>query len=171
MSAQNTKKVKKSAPTYEHAVRIRRSKLHGRGMFVTQSIPRGAQIMEYCGQIISWVEAQTRHPHDPKQPHHTFYFHINDERVIDGTFGGNDAKWINHSCAPNAEARERRGRIFIHALRDLAVGEEVTYDYGLTIDEPYSEALIRDYRCLCGAENCTGTLLHFSDEPDDDAAS
>ncbi|MDB5825885.1 MAG: protein-lysine N-methyltransferase, partial [Variovorax sp.] len=79
--------------------------------------------------------------------------------VIDGKINGNAAKWINHSCAPNCEADETDGRVFIKALRNIAAGEELNYDYGLIIDEPYTEALLAEFPCWCGAEACRGTLL------------
>jgi SET domain-containing protein len=63
-----------------------------------------------------------RHPHDPSDPHHTFYFHIDEKHVIDAKVGGNAARWINHACEPNCEADEIDGRIFIKSLRALKPG-------------------------------------------------
>ena len=119
----------------------------------------GETIMEYTGEVISWQEAQDRHPHDPSNPNHTFYFHIDDTRVIDGLRKGNSAKWINHSCDGNCEADEVRGRIFIKALRNIKSGEELHYDYGLVTDEPLTRKLKAQYPCWCGSKNCRGTLL------------
>jgi SET domain-containing protein len=99
---------------------------------------KGETIIEYVGEIISWKEALRRHPHDPKDPNHTFYFHIDEDRVIDAKHGGNSSRWINHSCDPNCEADEEGGRVFIKALRNISAGEELNYDYGLIIDEPYT---------------------------------
>ena len=76
--------------------------------------------MEYRGQRINWEEALQRHPHDPTQPHHTFYFHVDADCVIDALFQGNAARWINHACDPNCESEVRNGRVFIRALRDIA---------------------------------------------------
>ena len=90
------------------------------------------------GEIITWKEAQRRHPHDPNDPNHTFYFHVDENRVIDATHGGNSSRWINHSCDPNCEADEEDGRVFIKALRNIRAGEELNYDYGLIIDERYT---------------------------------
>ncbi|KAB7536370.1 SET domain-containing protein-lysine N-methyltransferase [Verminephrobacter sp. Larva24] len=100
-----------------------------------------------------------RHPHDPMQPRHTFYFHVDDEHVIDAKFGGNSSRWINHSCLPNCYADEREGRIFITALRNIKAGEELSYDYGLTVEERYTPRLKAEYPCWCGSPNCRGTLL------------
>ena len=79
--------------------------------------------------------------------------------VIDANVGGNSARWINHSCAPNCEAREIDGRVFIHALRDLRAGEELFYDYHLSLDERHTPRLKREYACRCGAPDCRGTML------------
>jgi len=140
-------------------IQVRRSGVHGKGVYAVQDIPAGTTLIEYKGEVISWPEALRRHPHDPKDPHHTFYFHVDDKHVIDAKYGGNDARWINHSCDPNCEADEVDGRIFIKALRDIAPGEELNYDYGLVIDEPLTKALKAEYPCWCGSANCRGTLL------------
>jgi SET domain-containing protein len=84
---------------------------------------------------------------------------VDEDRVIDAKFGGNSARWINHSCNPNCYADERDGRVFITALRNIAAGEELNYDYGLIIDERYTKKLKAEYPCWCGSPNCRGTLL------------
>jgi SET domain-containing protein len=142
-------------------IEVRRSGIHGNGMFATQAIPAGQILIEYQGRIINWKEALRRHPHDPAQPNHTFYFSLEDGRVIDGNDNGNDARWINHACAPNciADEDEDNSRVWIKALRDIKKGEELFYDYGLVIDEPYTKKLKSDYQCLCGAKKCRGTML------------
>ncbi|HEY2255778.1 MAG TPA: SET domain-containing protein-lysine N-methyltransferase [Variovorax sp.] len=140
-------------------IQTRRSGVHGNGVFAVQDIAEGETLIEYKGEVISWKEALRRHPHDPAQPNHTFYFHIDDDRVIDGKVDGNAARWINHSCEPNCEADECDGRVFIKALRRIASGEELNYDYGLVIDEPYTKALLAEFPCWCGSADCRGTLL------------
>ena len=140
-------------------IQTRRSGVHGKGVFAIQDIAEGETVIEYRGEVISWKEALRRHPHDPLQPNHTFYFHIDDKNVIDGKVTGNAAKWINHACDPNCEADEVDGRIFIKALRNIAAGEELNYDYGLIIEERYTRKLKAEYPCWCGADRCRGTLL------------
>ncbi len=140
-------------------IQVRRSGVHGRGVFALQDIAEGETVIEYVGEIITWKEALRRHPHDPKDPNHTFYFHIDDGRVIDALYGGNSSRWINHSCAPSCEADEQEGRVFIKALRNIHAGEELSYDYGLVIDAPYTKELKAEYPCWCGAPQCRGTLL------------
>ena len=140
-------------------IQVRRSGVHGKGVFALAEIPKGEILIEYKGERITWPEALRRHPHDPSDPNHTFYFHIDDKRVIDAAFGGNAARWINHACQPNCEADETEGRVFIKALRKLRPGEELFYDYGLIIDERYTPKLKKQFPCHCGAPKCRGTML------------
>jgi SET domain-containing protein len=135
------------------------SRVHGQGVFALCHMAAGETVIEYVGEIISMVEAQRRHPHDPRNPEHTSYFHIDDARVIDGRYGGNASRWINHSCRPNCEPVERDGRIFIQTRRQIWRGEELTFDYGLMSDEPITRALKAKYACHCGAKKCKGTML------------
>ena len=150
---------KKNAPTGNRRIQTRRSGVHGKGVFAVQPIAEGETLIEYVGEIISWPEAQARHPHDPGNPNHTFYFHVDEEHVIDALYGGNSSRWINHACDPNCEAEEQNGRIFIKALRNIEAGEELNYDYGLIIDERYTPKLKAEYPCWCGSAKCRGTLL------------
>ncbi|MFO1253509.1 MAG: SET domain-containing protein-lysine N-methyltransferase [Inhella sp.] len=147
------------ASSLPRRIQVRRSGVHGRGVYAVGPIAAGERIVEYKGERISDAEADRRHPADPKEPHHTFYFSLEAGGVIDARFGGNSARWINHSCAPNCEANEIEGRVFIHALRDLEPGEELFYDYQLVVDERYTAKLKRQYLCLCGAPTCRGTML------------
>jgi len=148
-----------SARTGGRRIQVRKSGVHGKGVFSVAALKKGEVVIEYKGEIISWKEALRRHPHDPKDPDHTFYFHIDDGRVIDAAHGGNASRWINHSCNPNCEADEEEGRVFIKSLRNIKTGEELNYDYGLIIDEPYTKKLKAEYPCWCGSKNCRGTLL------------
>ena len=138
---------------------VRQSDVHGRGVFALINFAEGAILIDYAGEVISMQEAIRRHPHDPNEPDHTFYFHIDDAHVIDALHGGNDARWINHSCRPNCEPDEVKGRIVIKALRPIWPGEELTFDYDLFSDEPMTDALKARYACRCGAKKCRGTLL------------
>ena len=133
--------------------------MHGKGVFALQDLAEGETLIEYVGEVISWPEALRRHPHDPAHPNHTFYFHIDEDHVIDAKHGGNSSRWINHSCQPNCEADEDGGRVLIKALRNIVAGEELFYDYGLIIDAKYTKKLLADYPCWCGADSCRGTLL------------
>jgi SET domain-containing protein len=153
-------KAKTSRPASSgRRIQVRQSGVHGKGVFALTEIPPGEVIIEYKGEVITWPEALRRHPHDPSQPNHTFYFHIDEEHVIDGNVDGNAARWINHACEPNCEADEVDGRVFIKSLRPLMPGEELFYDYGLVIDQRYTAKLKKEFECRCGTPGCRGTML------------
>ena len=147
--------------TAEHKVTVRNSPIHGRGMYAVADIAKGERIIEYVGTPISWKAADELPPSDPNDPNHTFLFSLSDgKRVIDASQGGNDARWINHSCNPNCETEETgSGRVFVEAIRDIHSGEELNYDYCLIIDEKITKKLRQQYECRCGAEKCRGTML------------
>ena len=140
-------------------IQVRRSGVHGKGVFALQPIAKGEVVIEYTGELISWAQALQRHPHDPTDPNHTFYFHIDEAHVIDAKFGGNAARWINHACQPNCVADDDGRRVFIKALRPIKPGQELFYDYGLVIDERYTPALKKQFACWCAATACRGTML------------
>ena len=148
-----------AAPASGRRIQVRKSGVHGKGVFALRPIAEGAMLIEYLGEVISWDEALRRHPHDPSDPDHTFYFHIDEQHVIDANQGGNAARWINHACTPNCEADDVDGRIFIKALRTLKPGEELFYDYGLIIDLRYTAKLKKQFECRCGTTACRGTML------------
>ena len=148
------------------AVRVRNSQIHGRGVFARRPIKKGVRIIEQKGVRITHDECDLLDTNSTESGH-TFLFTLNDLYVIDTNRGGNAARWINHGCAPNCESeaepddagRPHKDRIFITALRDIAPGEELTYDYLITLDEEHSEELKTIWQCLCGAHECTGTML------------
>ncbi|HEY8470035.1 MAG TPA: SET domain-containing protein-lysine N-methyltransferase [Longimicrobiales bacterium] len=137
---------------------VKKSPIHGKGVFATRRIPKGTRLIEYKGERISWEEADRRYD-DSIQPHHTFLFAVDDKVVIDAGVRGNDARWINHSCDPNCEAVDEDGRIFIETIRDIEPGEELTYDYSYILDEPHTAAVRARYPCRCGSPKCRGTIL------------
>ncbi|MES2415891.1 MAG: SET domain-containing protein-lysine N-methyltransferase [Pseudomonadota bacterium] len=145
-------------------MQTRRSGVHGNGVFALADLAEGETLIEYIGEVITWKEALRRHPHDPKDPNHTFYFHMDEDHVIDAKHGGNSSRWINHSCDPNCEADEENGRVFIKALRNIKAGDELFYDYGLIIDAKYTPKLLAEYPCWCGSKSCRGTLLAPKDK-------
>jgi uncharacterized protein len=159
MYRMKTDKQAKPAAAAGRRIQVRRSGVHGKGVYALQPLARGETLIEYKGERITWPQALKRHPSNPDDPNHTFFFHIDDDHVIDAGVGGNAARWINHACNPNCEADEQDGRVFIKALRSIKPGEELFYDYGLTIDDRYTPKLKREYACRCGARNCRGTML------------
>lgn len=125
-------------------------------MFATRRIRKGTWIIEYRGRRISHQEADRLY--DDRSTH-TVLFTVDEATVIDAAVGGNDARFINHSCAPNCEAWNAEGEIWIVASRDIAPGEELTYDYGLPWEGESDEEAFTRYACRCGAPACRGTLL------------
>ena len=150
---------KTNPPLGGRRIQVRRSGVHGKGVFALAPLARGDRVIEYKGEVISWQEALRRHPHDPKDPDHTFYFHVDELHVIDAKVGGNAARWINHACQPNCEADEVDGRIFIKALRPIKPGEELFYDYGLVLEERQTAKVKKQFECRCGTRKCRGTML------------
>lgn len=143
------------APLY----RVRRSRIHGRGVYAVRPIRKGTRIVEYLGDRISHQEADARYESKGPDDGHTFLFVVDEDTVIDAGVGGNEARFINHSCAPNCETIIEGGRIYIEALRDLEPGEELGYEYGLTWESTDDPGELANYACQCGASGCRGTML------------
>jgi len=134
----------------------RRSPVHGRGVFALRSIAAGERLIEYAGEVTSWRRAAAR---QGSEPGHTFVFGLSDGRVIDGSRGGDSACFFNHACAPNCEAIETGGRVFIHALVAIQPGDELFIDYALEVDGEITDELRADYACHCGALACRRSML------------
>lgn len=144
----------------------RDSPIHGSGVFATTKIRKGEPIVEYKGRLITHEEADELY-HGDIDTGHTFLFTLNEKYIVNANEDGNVARWINHSCAPNAIAfvhehkkgNPRKDKVIIEALRKIRPGEEITYDYGFEFDVPYTKKLLKIWACRCGAPNCTGTML------------
>jgi hypothetical protein len=153
----NSVNLKMNLATFKTARRIvvRRSGIHGKGVFAASSIADGTRLIEYKGERISDEESDDANPGST----HTFLFMLDNNEVIDGGRNGNSARWINHSCGPNCEANEENGRLFIDALRHIPAGEEITIDYNLHLETRYTLAIKQEYACACGISQCRGTML------------
>lgn len=128
------------------ALIVRSSAIHAAGCYTTAPIRKGARVAEYTGPRLAKSEADVLYDELPV----TYLFGLgNGSVVIDGHCV---AMFINHSCNPNCETEEVRGRVWIKALRPIHAGEEITYDYCL-YDGGDEEA-----PCNCGAHNCRGTM-------------
>src|SRR5271166_5851515 len=133
------------------ALIIRSSDIHASGCFTTTAIRKGARVAEYTGPVLTKAEADAAY----KNARITYLFGLGDgSMVIDGQC---TAKYINHSCEPNCESVEENGRVWIKAIRTIAAGEEITYDYCL-YDGDDDEAL-----CNCGTKKCRGTMYSQSE--------
>lgn len=147
-------------------IAARRSPIHGNGVFALVPIAKGDTVIQYKGRLITHAEADERYG-DGAETGHTFLFTLNDHYIVDANVGGNSARWINHSCEPNCEAlieeaadgNPRHDKVLIEALRDIAPGEELTYNYGIVLDVPHTARLKKRWACRCGSPRCTGTLL------------
>lgn len=128
------------------ALIIRSSSIHAAGCYTTSSISKGRRIAEYTGPLISKDEADEMYQDAPV----TYLFGLGKgDVVIDGHCA---AMFINHSCDPNCETEVERGRVYVRAIKNIAPGEEITYDYHL-YDGGEDEAF-----CNCGTVKCRGTM-------------
>lgn len=125
----------KTSSRYKYA--IKRS-AHGLGFFTLEPIPKGKRIIEYTGKRVSNEEVDRRN-------RGRYFFGISSRSSIDGHPRSNVARYINHSCRPNAEAIITGGRIWIWSRRAIKAGEEITYNYG----KEYFEAHIKPKGCGC----------------------
>lgn len=152
----------KSTPKPTPKIVVKTSRIHGRGVYAGRPLKKGERVIEYKGERITWKQADRRPPSDPDDPNHTFFFSLEDGKyVIDANVGGNAARWINHACDPNCESSEEDGRVYISAIRDIKAGEELFYDYALVVEERVTPTLKREFKCLCGAKECRGTMLQL----------
>jgi SET domain-containing protein len=146
-------------PTTQDYFEIRTSRIQGRGAFALRRIRKGTRLIEYTGERISNAEADRRYDDATMKRHHTFLFTLTSRTVIDAAHGGNEARFINHSCDPNCEAVIEDGHIYIEAIRTIQPGEELVYDYKYergTGPDALDEA---HYPCYCGSPKCRGTIL------------
>lgn len=146
-------------------IEARRSSIHGTGVYVVAPIRAGETIVEVVGERISSEESDRRYRERDSDPSHTFMFYVDEDTVIDCGVDGNVSRFINHSCEPNCEAVDDDGRIFVEALRDIQVGEELVYDYRLTWESSDDPEDLKVYRCRCGTRSCRGTMLDVEPLP------
>ena|SRR5688572_10995374 len=135
---------------------LRTSPIHGQGAFATRRIRKGTRLIEYLGERITHAEADERYD---ERTAHILLFTVDKRTVIDAGVGGNEARYINHSCEPNCEAVLETRRVYIEALRTIQAGEELTYDYHLEPGERSDPEEEKWYLCQCGATTCRGTML------------
>lgn len=136
----------------------RRSSIHGRGVYACRAIPDGTRIVEYTGERITKAEAARREKRRLArgrrgQDDCVYIFELNARHDLDGRSRSNIARLINHACAPNCRAKVQRGRIWIVARRDIAAGEELTFDYGFKLSD------WRHHVCRCGGAKCAGFIV------------
>ena len=135
-------------------VRVGTSRIAGHGLFAAQAIQQGTKIIRYIGEKIT-TEESDRH----LATGNVYIFGLNERFALDGATPKNTARYINHSCDPNCHTEQYGNTIWIVALRDIQVGEELTYNYEYELDDEPAEP------CQCGAPHCCGYILapHYWD--------
>ncbi|MEO6033896.1 MAG: SET domain-containing protein-lysine N-methyltransferase [Verrucomicrobiota bacterium] len=129
-------------------IQFRTSSIHGTGCFASAKIRRGQRLIQYLGEKISKAESLKR-----CEMENVYIFTLDDNFDLDGDFGENPAKFINHSCSPNCEANLTDGKIWITSLRAIRPGEEITFNYN------YEWADYKEHPCRCGASDCVGYIV------------
>jgi SET domain-containing protein len=129
-------------------VEFRPSAIHGMGCFAIATIPKATRVIEYVGEKIDKRESLKR-----CEENNEYIFNLDDNFDLDGNVGWNPAKFINHSCLPNCEAEWIEGRIWIATLREIFVGEELSFNYGYDLED------YQEHPCRCGSANCVGYVV------------
>ncbi|KAG5840679.1 hypothetical protein ANANG_G00191270 [Anguilla anguilla] len=137
-------------------IRFCKSHIHDWGLFAMEPIAADEMVIEYVGQNIRQVIADMREKrYEDEGIGSSYMFRVDHDTIIDATKCGNFARFINHSCNPNCYAKvitvESQKKIVIYSRQPISVNEEITYDYKFPIED-------EKIPCLCGAENCRGTL-------------
>jgi uncharacterized protein len=138
---------------------VGRSRIEGRGVFAKRKIPKGTRIIEYKGKRRPVADLFTQGA--GQKAARVYAFSLRADTVIDGATGGNESRFINHSCEPNCEAYTFDDKAYIYAMMDIGRGEELTFDYQLqrAFSAPRKKFDASDYLCRCGSKNCRGTML------------
>ncbi|KAE9551802.1 hypothetical protein FO519_004973 [Halicephalobus sp. NKZ332] len=141
----------------------------GWGIRAEAPIKVGQFIMEYVGEVIDVNETAKRLKRYSKNNHrHHYMMGLRNGAVIDATTYGNYSRFVNHSCAPNAETQkwivDKQLRIGFFAVKNIGEGEEIVFDYAF---ERFGK---KAQECYCGAENCTGFIGGKPDEEEEDSS-
>jgi SET domain-containing protein len=109
----------------------------GLGLFALKDFKAGRRIVEYTGPVVTSEEVARRRGR--------YFFEIDENYAVDGSPRSNTARYINHSCVPNAEAFVTGKRVWVWSKRAIKAGEEITLDYG----EAYFNDYIKPKGCRC----------------------
>ncbi|MCC7462167.1 MAG: SET domain-containing protein-lysine N-methyltransferase [Gammaproteobacteria bacterium] len=159
MSSRRTPRKPRLIAARPELIRVRRSRVHGQGVFARRRIRKGTRIIEYLGDRVSHREADRRYESKSTADNHTFLFIVDRGVVIDATHHGNAARFINHGCDPNCESVIEDRRVFIEAIRTIRPGEELCYDYQIGRDKDDPPDVDEVFACRCGAAGCRGSML------------
>tara|TARA_B100000965_G_scaffold395891_1_gene410057 strand:+ start:1791 stop:2282 length:492 start_codon:yes stop_codon:yes gene_type:complete len=148
--------------------KVKKSKVHGSGVFATKDIPKNKKIIQYIGEKVKRAEGDRRSEKRLKKflnssiDGSVYIFELNNKYDIDGNFKYNKARYINHSCNPNCEVDIVNDEIWISSIKKIKKNEELCYDYGFEFDkEDY-----KDHICKCGDKNCIGFIISSEDWPE-----
>lgn len=141
---------------------VKKSNIHGNGVFAARFIKKGERIIEYLGEKITKEESNRRGLEQEEKSKKTgegavYIFELDDQFDIDGNFDYNDARFINHACTTNCEAENIDGTIWIVATCDINKGEEILYNYGYALEHFF------EHPCKCGKPNCVGYIVAVDD--------
>ena len=130
-------------------IEVRRSRIHGRGLFARRDIAAGSRLIEYVGRRVSKDQSA-----ELCLKRNAYIFILNEENDLDGKVSWNPARLINHSCDPNCDAEtDDRDRIWFVSRRSIQRGSELTYNYGYDLKD------FRNYPCRCGSATCVGYMV------------
>lgn len=155
-----------SSVSKQPLIKVRNSRIHGRGVFAARRIRKGTRIIEYLGERLSHQAADERYEDSDPNDNHTFLFIVDKKTVIDAGVGGNDARFINHSCDGNCESVIEKGRVWIEAARTIQQGEELGYDYEIGREPDDPDNVDEIFACRCGSPKCRGTMLWPPERPE-----
>jgi uncharacterized protein len=130
---------------------VRKSPLSGVGCFATVYFPKNSPVADYSGEIITPTEALTR----MTAANGKHICQLDEDHYIDGSVGGNETQYINHSCEPNADVLVIDGVMIVFALREILPGEEITVDYLNSFEQ--DQAL-----CECHTASCRRNANHIA---------
>ena len=138
----------------------KKSSVHGRGLFASQNIKKGYQIIEYVGDKVTKREGDRRADKQINKAKKynkngmVYVFELNKRYDIDGDVPYNHARLINHSCNPNCEVVIDNNHLWISAIKNIKKNNELSYNYGYSYDTDYGEHI-----CKCGSSRCVGYIL------------
>ena len=146
---------------------VKKSKVHGSGVFAKTDIKKNVKIIQYIGEKVSKSEGDKRSEDrikrylNSKKTGSVYIFELNSKYDIDGSPLYNKARYINHSCRPNCEVEIKNGKIWIKSIKNIKKDDELSYDYGYDFDPED----FMDHLCKCKSKNCVGYIVSKDDWP------
>ena len=145
--------------------KVKKSKVHGIGVFATTNISKNTKIIQYIGEKVTKAEGDRRSAErikkflNKKNEGSVYIFELNKKYDIDGSPLYNKARFINHSCSPNCEVDIIKNEIWISSIKSIKKGEELNYDYGY----PFDKDDFSDHKCKCKSKKCIGYIISQDD--------